>query len=34
MKDMYEQLCSTAFLFNAWQKVKQKGSAGGIDGDR
>lgn len=29
---LYSRLCSQSLLFDAWKIVKQKGSAGGVDG--
>lgn len=29
---LYSRLCSQSLLFDAWKAVKQKGSAGGVDG--
>ena len=31
MKEMFDKLCSTELLFNAWEVVRAKKSAGGID---
>ncbi len=32
MGNLYKSICAVDSLYNAWQQVKRKGSAGGIDG--